>query len=198
MKSEFKKVEVAVAVAGALASTIGLLAFYFQPLSFQPLSLQPYSGFLEKLLMIAGPMIGLLLGWQANAIASNLRKLQRARRVFLSYTANDRQFAFKVADRLKAAGMKVWAAGEHITPGTSIRAAVDKALGDADVLVAVLSHDASAWVTYEVAEALRRGVRVIPVLMPNTELPSELHDVVYVDATESEQEAINGVAEALA
>ena len=116
----------------------------------------------------------------------------------MSYSSKDRQFAFKVADRLKASGMKVWAAGEHITPGASIRDAVDKALGDADVLVAVLSRDAGVWVTYEVAEALRRGVRVIPVLMPNTELPSELHDVVFVDATEGEQNAVDGVVEALA
>jgi|SRR5438067_566565 len=191
MRTIFKKVEVTIAVLGTIASTVGLLlsySFYFH------LS----TGLIEKVLFIVVPLIGLLLGLEANAIASNLRKLQRARRVFLSYTANDREFAFKVADRLKADGMKVWAAGEHITPGTSIRGAVDKALGDADVLVAVLSRDASVWVTYEVAEALRRGVRVIPVLMPNTELPSQLNDVVYVDATQSEQEAINEVVEALA
>ena len=108
--------------------------------------------------------------------------------VFLSHNRNDKPRVLRLAERLRAAGLRVWYDDWAVKPGDQIFLAVENGLQAARVLVLCLSPHAlgSGWVGLERATVMFRdpgnaGRRFIPVLLADCDLPDTLRGYKYVD-----------------
>ena len=76
--------------------------------------------------------------------------------VFLSYAYEDGELACRLADDLRAAGLRVWIAPESIQPGETFSKAIDRGLRESGIFIVLLSPDAasSLWVEDEIHVAI--------------------------------------------
>lgn len=109
-------------------------------------------------------------------------------RVFVSYTASDKQIARNVADALIGAGFDVWIDQARLRPGDSIVCSVSAGLCETDIVLVLLSRASisSNWVAAEVNAALSsrlagKGPVVVPVLLDDCNVPALLRDLVHID-----------------
>src|SRR5687768_12674212 len=116
--------------------------------------------------------------------------------VFLSHNSRDKPRVRALAERLRAAGLRVWFDEWVIGPGDDIYLAIERGLEAARVQVLCLSRAAlgSEWVTLERSTVLFRdptnaGRRFIPLLLADCELPDALRRYKYVDYRRKTKEA---------
>ena len=111
-------------------------------------------------------------------------------RIFISYRREDSAgWTGRLADRLKErfGPNSIFIDIDTIEPGADFTEALRKAVGSCDVLLAVIGprwsmvtdktgkprlHDSSDWIRVEIAAALTRKIRVIPVLVGGATMPS--------------------------
>jgi hypothetical protein len=112
-------------------------------------------------------------------------------RIFISYSAQDRETAARLVDRLKMDGHDVWIDSLQIQPGDNFQSKIEQGLERADALIVIVSENSfkSPWVQREFAvialqEISKRERRVIPVRIDKSPLPSYLADRLYLDLTE--------------
>jgi hypothetical protein len=109
--------------------------------------------------------------------------------VFISYRRQDAQSAAgRLADSLERrfGKQQIFRDVETIEPGVDFVDAIDKALSACQVMVAVIGrrwlgnvdevnrlHQPNDWIRLEIAAALKRGIRVIPVLVEGASPPAD-------------------------
>ena len=115
--------------------------------------------------------------------------------VFLSYSKPEKLRVQRLAERLQAAGVRVWYDEWAIKPEDNIFLAVEKGLEEARALVLCLSPAAlgSEWVGLERSTVLFRdpsnaGRRFIPLLLTDCNLPGTLKGYKYVDFIQESDE----------
>jgi hypothetical protein len=136
------------------------------------------------------------------------------RKVFISYRRDDAAgFSNAIHDRLVEHLPKdqVFMDVLGIEPGADFVKKLESTVDNCDVLLALIGkrwagedgtgrgriHDPQDWVRVEIAAAIRRGVRVIPVLldgasMPKAEsLPEDLRPLVRMNATDVRSSRLN-------
>src|SRR5947208_1413469 len=108
--------------------------------------------------------------------------------VFLSHNARDKPRVWELAEKLRAAGLRVWFDEWVIKAGDDIYLAIERGLEAARVQVLCMSTAAlgSGWVTLERSTVLFRdptneGRRFIPLLLEECKLPDALRRFKYVD-----------------
>ena len=108
--------------------------------------------------------------------------------VFLSHNKADKPRVRSLAERLRAADLRVWFDDWIIKPGDDIYLAVEHGLETSRVQVLCLSPEAlrSEWVALERSTVLFRdpanaGRRFIPLLLAECQLPDTLRRYKYVD-----------------
>jgi tetratricopeptide (TPR) repeat protein len=108
--------------------------------------------------------------------------------VFLSHNSQDKSRVRRLAELLRAKGLRVWFDEWVIQPGDDIYLTIERGLGSARTLVLCLSSAAlkSDWVGLERSTALFRDPsnlqrRFIPLLLDDCELPDALRRYKYVD-----------------
>jgi WD40 repeat protein len=123
--------------------------------------------------------------------------------VFLSHNAKDKPRVRLLAERLKAAGMRVWFDEWNVHSGDISAQKVDEGLEQSRVLLLCISPDAlaSGWVALERSTAVHRDPsnsnrRFIPLLLGDCELPDTLRRYKYVDFREEADEAFEEVLKA--
>jgi WD40 repeat protein len=123
--------------------------------------------------------------------------------VFLSHNSNDKPRVRRLADKLKAAGLRVWLDDWQIKPGDDIYLAVERGLEASRVQLLCLSPAAlgSNWVTLERSTVLFRdpsnaGRRFVPLLLEDCELPDTLRRFKYVDLRQESEAAFQEILEA--
>ncbi len=111
--------------------------------------------------------------------------------VFLSHNHADKPRVRQLAERLKAAGVRVWLDEWVIQAGDIIALKVDEGLEQSRVLLLCISPAAlaSGWVALERSTAVHRdpanaGRRFIPLLLGDCDLPDTLRRYKYVDFRE--------------
>lgn len=104
---------------------------------------------------------------------------------FLSYSREDSEFALKLAQDLRSAGLNIWMDQLNIQAGMRWDHRVEKALEDCHCLMILLSPDAigSSNVLDELAYALDEEKRVVPVMHRACKIPLRLRRIHYVDFT---------------
>jgi hypothetical protein len=108
--------------------------------------------------------------------------------VFISYSSRDREFAEYLLKNLTSSGLRCFVASEDIGPGTPWIVALESALTQSRNILVVLSpgYLASDLTARELDLAFRlRGdrseVRLIPLLLRETEIPAHLLSLQYID-----------------
>ncbi len=108
--------------------------------------------------------------------------------VFLSHNAKDKPRVRRLAERLKAAGVRVWLDEWVIQAGDIIALKVDEGLEQSRVLLLCISPAAlaSGWVALERSTAVHRdpanaGRRFIPLLLGDCALPDTLRRYKVLD-----------------
>ena len=108
--------------------------------------------------------------------------------VFLSYSSKDKPRVLRIAEKLKAAGLRVWLDQWTIAPGEDIYLAIEGGLETSRTQLLFLSSSAlgSDWVRLERSTALFRDPtnkerRFVPVLLEDCELPDALRRFRYID-----------------
>jgi DNA-binding MarR family transcriptional regulator len=110
------------------------------------------------------------------------------RRVFISYSHEDKDFAEKLAHALHDAGEDVWWDQWEMMPGDSLVAKIfEEGLARAKAFIVVLSPESvrSKWVREELDVATIRKIegvtRIIPVLRESVEIPISLRALLWLD-----------------
>ncbi len=107
--------------------------------------------------------------------------------VFVSYKHEEQDFVEMLIRQLQAAGFQVWVDTEQLRAGENWREAINFAIKDAFALILVISPEARAsqYVTYEWAYAQGAGIKVIPILLKQTDkLHPQLEMLQYLDFTD--------------
>ncbi|MFH8706569.1 toll/interleukin-1 receptor domain-containing protein [Streptomyces rubrogriseus] len=114
-------------------------------------------------------------------------------RAFISHNHRDKPRVNPLASRLQLLGMDVWLDAWKIKPGDSIVGEVNAAIGAAESVLVFWSANAavSRWVNTEWEAALSRclrdgSVRVIPVMLDDTPLPSLLEPIMWVSLADGD------------
>lgn len=113
-------------------------------------------------------------------------------KVFVSYAKEDRDRALKYYDLLLQEGAAPWMDVKHLLPGQNWEAEIDKAFGDANVVVLMLSKQSvnkRGFVQREANDAIDRlrykqptDIYVIPLLLEPCDVPSHIAGrLQYVD-----------------
>lgn len=117
--------------------------------------------------------------------------------VFLSHNSQDKPRVRRLAQRLRAAGLRVWFDEGLIRPGDDIYLAVERGLEISRTLVLCMSPNAfgSDWVTLERGTALFRDPVnkdrcFIPLLLADCTLPDTLRRYKYVDFRTEDEAAL--------
>jgi len=94
------------------------------------------------------------------------------RKVFISHTARDTEWARSFARALKERGVNVWFDEFDVQPGESLREALESGLRNSDVFVALLDAEAPAKpnLFFELGAAIGMGKRVVPIVPKGIDL----------------------------
>ena len=124
--------------------------------------------------------------------------------VCISYSYKDREFARKLASDLAAHGIKPWIDEWEIRLGDSIVEKISEGISQADYILVILSEDSvrSKWVQEEIKAAFQRDAVAskqvfIPVVLGKVEVPQFLRYIKYVDLSESYEEGLNEIVQAI-
>lgn len=104
-------------------------------------------------------------------------------KAFISYARPDEAFAVRLHDDLESAGFNVWLDRKDIKTGEIWEEKIAVALKESMVLIVILTPEsvASPAVRDEVAYALGKKKRVVPVLLRDCEIPYRIARLHYTD-----------------
>lgn len=112
----------------------------------------------------------------------------RNKQVFLSYAMDDKPVARRLAEGLRAAGLRVWFDEWELAVGDSIVPRIEQAVATSDLLLVLLSPRSveSKWVQKELSSFLARelkdrAITLIPALIEECEIPPVLADRQFLD-----------------
>jgi len=107
--------------------------------------------------------------------------------IFISYSHKDGEFAENLIHRITQAGFKTWIDTE-INVGEEWRLNIDQAIKNAFALIVIMTPEAQAseYVTYEWAFAWGAGVKVIPIILKQTELHPRIATLQHLNFTSTD------------
>ena len=103
--------------------------------------------------------------------------------IFISYARKDQEFALKLAQDLRSAGVTIWVDKFDIPPGAPWDRTIQNALKTCESLLVILSPSSvdSENVQDEVAFILKQKKPIIPVLYRICEIPYRLIRLQQID-----------------
>lgn len=103
--------------------------------------------------------------------------------VFLSYSRADKALALDIAQQVRAAGIPLWVDQLDIPVGAPWDSTIQAALHGCDSMLLMLSprSAASPNVLDEVAYAMDKKKRIVPVLLEHCDKPLRLHRVQHIE-----------------
>jgi hypothetical protein len=110
--------------------------------------------------------------------------------VFFSYSRAELRLVQAIAREVRLRGLQTWMDVENLRPGETWRAAIEKALGHAQLFVWCASARSveSAWTSIELDTAVRAGITIVPVLLeavPIEALPPAIARRQAIDASKA-------------
>lgn len=111
------------------------------------------------------------------------KRLGQMRKVFISYSRKDQDFATRLAKSLLQVGYDVWLDIEDIPAGIKWSTAIQNALQTSEIMLVILSPDSMASVNVEDEWQyfLDRGKPIIPILWRPCEIHFQLSRLQYID-----------------
>lgn len=116
------------------------------------------------------------------------------RRVFISHSDRDADWARSFAQSLKERGVSVWFDGFDVHPGESLRDALEAGLRGSEILVTLLDAESASSpnLFFEVGAAIGMGKKVVPIVSKGVDpsvLPLDLRLRRYLVRDTPEQTA---------
>lgn len=107
------------------------------------------------------------------------------REFFISHSRTDGDFAELLKLKLQEKGLGAWIDTDRLGPGVDWQQEVDDAIRRSAVVIAIMSEDArrSEYVTYEWAFAWGAGIRIVPLMLRETQLHPRLATLQFLDFT---------------
>ena len=104
---------------------------------------------------------------------------------FISYSRGESEFARRLAEGLKAHGVRVWLDVWSIEPADDWDLAIERALRGCTIFVIILSPSAVASVEVrgELRAALSNRKRILPILYRSCEIPRQLQTIQHIELT---------------
>ena len=137
-------------------------------------------------------------------MTSNNKPVGEDRKVFISYSHEDRDFAERLANALHEAGEDVWWDQWELMPGDSLIAKIfEEGLARSKAFIVVLSPQSirSKWVREELDVATIRKIegvtRIIPVLRGPVEIPISLRSLLWLDMQEDFADGVKRIINAI-
>lgn len=124
-------------------------------------------------------------------------------KLFISHSSLDKPFVRRLAKRIKQAGFQVWLDEHELVVGDPLSERIANALQEAKVVMIVVSASSvkSKWLRYELNMATERMMkgdcRVIPIVIDDVPLPSEVVGLLYADFRASFSSGIKSILTAL-
>jgi hypothetical protein len=124
-------------------------------------------------------------------------------KVFISHTAADKRFVRRLAERLKKSDFRIWLDEHDLIAGDPLPQSIGKALQEARVILVVVSKASvgSKWLRFELNLATDKMIkgecRVIPLVIDETPLPSEVRGLLYADCRKGLAAGIPSILTAL-
>lgn len=105
--------------------------------------------------------------------------------VFISYSAKDIDFAQLCMAKLEAENIDTWIDHGSIHGGELWRESIDEGIQSSEAVIVIISPNSyeSPYVTYEWAFALGLGVKIIPILLNETESHPRLSTIHHFNFT---------------
>ena len=124
--------------------------------------------------------------------------------IFISYSSRDAGFVSRLASSLEQAGISTWVDRKRIAGGDQWMESLANAMDCSSAVILVISPDAvkSRWVMNEISFATRRGMRVMPVICRDTQIPAlfdfSIGGIQRIDFTKGTfQDALNSLTQAI-
>ena len=113
-------------------------------------------------------------------------------KLFISYSRQDADLTYELADRLRQHGYEVWTDITDISGGEPWGTAIERAIADCDALVVVVSSRSkdSQWVLREILLAQSQNKMIIPVRVETVLLPFPLIELQPIDYLSDRARAI--------
>lgn len=153
---------------------------------------------LALVLSLASTAAAFIVGMLSSTIARGARRISGKRQVFLSYDKSVTPEALSIARSLSDAGLRVWTGNEMLKPGDHILEAIKKAIEESDRFVVVLADSPSPWQGEELAFAMARHLKIIPVLVRGARVPTSLSDIRAINLQEKPEAGLRELLQATA
>ncbi len=186
-KKLFSRIQLAVAVIVILLSAAWFISELVNNLDWNVF---------EPLIALLAALSTVIFSLGANIITNFINRFAPTR-VFLSYPSRFQKQATDLADSLRRKGIKVWLAAEQIKPGQSISASIESAITRSDKVIFLVTKDRSSHIEREIELAQKHKRPIIPVLLEETELPSHIQDIQYVDFRADREEHLTDLVNAV-
>ncbi|WP_018343898.1 TIR domain-containing protein [Cytophaga aurantiaca] len=118
-------------------------------------------------------------------------------KVFISYSHEDKKFVEWLKNNLKDLGLDIWFDQQEINLGDSIKNKITTGIQSSSTFIVVLSNSSknSSWVKYELNSALllnaiNKGVKIIPIKIDDSEVPSDLAGYLYADFSTNREQGL--------
>lgn len=120
-----------------------------------------------------------------------------SKKVFISYSYNDKQFADWLTQKLSTEKINIWYDATDIKSGDSIKKKIAEGIEASSNIIVIISKNSiqSSWVKYEFNSALlynstRQGIKIILVKIDDVSIPSDLAGYPYIDLSRNKEAGI--------
>ncbi len=126
-------------------------------------------------------------------------------KIFISHSHQDKEFVLWLVRELNQVGIDVWWDAQELVTGDYIKDKIKDGIQASSAFIIILSQNSfkSTWVQYELNSALlfnatKNNIRIIPIKIDKSEVPFDLNNYLYIDASENRTTAILAIEKALA
>lgn len=140
-------------------------------------------------------IVGSILGALASIFIRKFQNKLRKKPIYISYNINDKEFVIKLSNNLAKKGYSVIKETSVISPGDKINSKIIETIKDAKVFLFIVSSNVykSKFLKDEVLIAKHKGIKIIPIVKDDVELPSYLNDYKIADFRGHFETAINNL-----
>lgn len=126
------------------------------------------------------------------------------KKLFISYSYEDKEFAAWLKDNLQGFGHEIWYDQQEIQLGDSIKKKIIEGIQASSTFIVILSNSSrnSDWVRYELnsallSNAINKGIKILPIKIDDSEVPSDLSNYLYADFSHSRSQGLDTLIRSL-
>jgi hypothetical protein len=125
-------------------------------------------------------------------------------KIFISHSHQDRDFVDWLVRELRQNGIDVWWDADELAVGDYIKDKIKEGILASSAFIIVLSEQStkSAWVQFELNSALlynatKNNIKIIPIKIDESNVPLDLNNYLYIDASRNRLTALENIIRAL-